>query len=298
MEKAAHALIESGNLACTVYTQNFAPDGRTVFSGMVDINFPSDCDPGVTPQQLAAQVASWNQRYLQVDTATRRTFADDSSHWIQLRDELKFGLDPRRNEPVTIFREVLLYQKLALMAAGIARTVVFFHGTRWVRDLCICEILRARPTLSRLRELISRWPRAHDRKVGLLDNCNHIPANGPGYWTFLSLGVLLAEIAVVAPIDIEIVGETGSTPVWNGDIRFRLPQQVPLPPGVHNPLTAEQLILHFEQLKPRFKALHVGRGYRMAVEECFGLRARFIDRGNGRFLAGDIDRCIEYIVKP
>jgi hypothetical protein len=107
-------------------------------------------------------------------------------------------------------------------------------------------------------------------------------------------------MAIVAPIKILINenGNNGNLLILNRDARFRLPQQVRLPPGIQNPLTASQLVLYLEQLKPRIGALHVGRNYTQAVNKCFETRARFLERRSGRFTAGDLDRCIQDIVKP
>jgi hypothetical protein len=303
IENAVNSLMGRANLVCTLYTQNFVPGGNRVRSSTININYPSDCPPPDGPDDLAARMVEWNQREnVMVDVESRRSFADDNARWVEMRNGLRLGLDPRTNEANegnSVFREILQYYKLILTSAGIARSVVFFYPTGWVRDLWVCQILRARPSPSPLRELTSRWPLDHDQKEGLFDNCQHLE-NGLRYRTFLSLGVFLVEMAIVAPIKIVINenGNNGNLLILNGDARFRLPQQVKLPPGIQNPLTASQLVLYLEQLKPRIGALHVGRNYTQAVEKCFETRARFLERRSGRFTAGDLDRCIQDIVKP
>jgi hypothetical protein len=301
LENAVDALMGRAPLVCTLYNENFEALGRrqVVRSTTINVNYPSDCPSPYGPDNLAARMLRWNQGENGMDFASLRSFVDDNAHWIKMRDGLRLGLDPRTNEATSVFREILQYYQLILTSAGIARSMVFFYGTNWVQNLCVCQILRARPRLSPLRELITRWPLDHDPKPGLFDNCGHL-AKGLRYLTFLSLGVFLAEMAIVAPIEIVVNGNGNDEDrlILNGDVRFNLPRQVRLPAGIQNPLTASELVLHLEQLKPRIGALHVGKNYTKAVEKCFETRARFIERRSGNFKAGDLDRCIHDIVKP
>ncbi len=103
--------------------------------------------------------------------------------------------------------------------------MVFFYGTSWVRNLCVCKNLRVRSLIFPLRELTTRWPLDHDPRPGLFDNCGHL-AKGLRYLTFLALGIFLAEMAIIAPIEIIVNGNGNDEDrlLLNGDVKFNFPR--------------------------------------------------------------------------
>jgi hypothetical protein len=304
IEKAVNALTWGANLICTMYTETWnwsrSQDDPLVNAAMVEMIYPTDV-PDYSAGGFAAQLTEWNQRNNPaVDIDSRCTFTYENANWQNIRNMLRDGPDPRTSsEPQTVFRQILHHYRLILSAAGVSRTLVLFYGSQLVRDLCSCQIMRARPVESPLREIITRFPNEIDfdnaQKPSVI--CQHIPEYGK-YLSFVLLAVFLAEMAIVAPIDIEYLQATRTADSFNGDVRFRLPHYVQLPDGLTNPLTASQLVSSLEQLKPRVKTLHVGIKYKKAVEECLATRQRFLRRRTGVLKAGDLDRCIEDIVKP
>lgn len=233
LRRAVDALTTRANLTCTLYAENPDANGGPIQAHLISINYPTDYLQIDGPYDISDRMISWNQDMsMLVNVTSRRSFADNNQHWIQMRNNLRNGLDPRTDGAINAWRQMWQYYRLILTAASVARAVVFFYGTDWVRDLCVCELLRAKPSLNPLRELTSRWPLVQDLPQDIFDNCQHLP-NGKYYITFLLLGVFLTEMARVGPIDVEPAMEDST---FNGDIRFRLPPYV-LPPGVQNPLT-------------------------------------------------------------
>lgn len=303
IERAVNALTSGANLICTMYSEtwDWSQNDPLVNAAMIQIIYPMDLHDSSSAAGFEAQLTEWKQRHNPaVDIDSRRTLTSENVNWQNIRNVLRNGPDPRTAaEPQNAFWQILQHYRLILVATGVSRTLVLFYGSDWVRDLCSCTIMRARPVESPLREIITRFPNEFDfddaRKPSV--TCRHISEHGK-YLSFVLLAVVLAEMAIVAPIDIEYLPAPQPANSFNGDVRFRLPTYVRLPGGLQNPLTASQLISHLEQLKPRAKTLHVGLNYKKAVEECLATRQRFLQRRSGVLRAGDLDRCIEVVVKP
>ena len=298
LASSVNALVEIANLTCTVYAQKNADNEHQLHAHLFNVNYPGDHPQVGELDPLHAQILNWNTDTTQiVNAASCRAFLEDNDRWTQLRNSLRLGTEPRTIRAVDNWRQVLEYYRLILTASAIARAVVFFYGTEWVRDLCSCEIMRARLSSPTTSGLITRIPLAPSPPDGPWDDCQHLPQTNLRYKTFLLLGVFLMEMAFVAPIEIRPTGVPREAGTLDGDVEFILPLDV-LPRGVHNPVTVSKMLVYFHQMKPRGGAAHVGMNYRAAVEECFNMRNRFVWQRHGRFTAGGLDRCIKRIVEP
>ncbi|KAF2120770.1 hypothetical protein BDV96DRAFT_628245 [Lophiotrema nucula] len=297
LERTIQALTGKENLVCTMYTETWED---------FDYDYPvrAELIELIYPWDDRSSTRSLNDRNgLGVSfrpRSARLPFTSDNIEWQEMRDMMRDGPDPRTStEPRDTFRHILQHYRFILSAAGVCRNTILLYGTEWTRDLCNCQLMRARPAHAPMREFIARWPTENDFSEGHepSSTCQHIPEIGK-YVTFVSLAVMLAEMAIVAPIEIEWLQDTQSDDSFNADVRFWLPRSVRRQIHLRNRLTASQLVTHLQQLKPRAKTLHVGLKYKKAVEECFAIRQRFIQRRSGVPTAGDMDRCIEDIVKP
>jgi hypothetical protein len=175
-----------------------------------------------------------------------------------------------------------------LAALSTVQSAVLRHGSHWIHGLCLCRIQLTRPDQS--TKILTFKPAAVSYAEG---HCPHGHAELSGR-VFLLLGVLLAELAVGASINISIQEPYDSESGTYAEPLFWLPEDL-LDTRFTNPLQTPELLELIGEIVPHSIAQYVGAKYLGAMRYCFELSERLLRRP---FRADDLERCLKKIVTP
>lgn len=223
------------------------------------VTYPRDCN--LRGGTLLEQVQRWNQVQIFLFTFRQRRLAQH--HRIDI-----LGLD-----------ELTAYMLAALSAV---RSSILLYGSPWVYGLCLCGI---------------QVHESHNLKAAAIyyadEECSHVHPEFRGR-TFLLLGLLLAELAVGAPITISLSPSNSQENDSHAEPFFNLPQRL-LTPGLTNPLSCFDLANLVGESAADSTEQYVSVKYFNAMEYCFELSQRLLRR---QFCADDMEMCLKKIVKP
>lgn len=170
---------------------------------------------------------------------------------------------------------MFIYTKTAVETA---RSVILLYKSTWLYKLCFCGI--------------GVYDSVETRLVYLQRNdCTHVEDRLCKH-TFLLLAILLAELALGAPIQLHLAPISSDLP--EAPPEFEIPH-THLMPGYQNPMDWSKLS---ELLNARMRnpAQFVSRDYLAAVDFCYTLSQKLTTREE--FLFDDLDECIKQIETP
>ena len=242
------------------------------------VTYPRDSYLG--GRTLLQRVQSWNQ------SNTQFLFTQPLQQARILRHGLTFGGNTGAERISSLGMDQITAYTLAALST--VQSAVLLYGSHWIHGLCLCRIQHTR--LDQSTKILTLKPAAMSYAEG---HCPHVHAELSGR-VFLLLGVLLAELAVGASINISIQQPYDSESGTYAEPLLWLPDDL-LDTRFTNPLQIFELLELIGEIVPHSIAQYVGAKYLGAMRYCFELSERLLRRP---FRADDLESCLKKIVTP